>query len=203
VLEESLALLHPFLPFVTEEIYGKLPGAKGRLIAKPYPEDLSERRDPVLDVSFAALQELVTIVRSLRSEFSIAPERKLRVAVRFDEGFSGGGFFERNAALVALLAGASGVEFVSAKPEGALSLAGRGFEAYVFAREAVDAAQLAARFAKEAEKERQYAERTRAKLGNEAFVASAPAEVVEKERQKLKDAEIRAAKLEKYLGDLA
>jgi len=95
------------------------------------------------------------------------------------------------------------VEFVTAKPSGALALAGRGFEAYVFAKEAVDAGQLAARFSKEAEKERQYVARTGAKLANEAFVASAPADVVEKERQKLKDAEVRAAKLEKYLADLA
>ncbi len=203
VLEESLALLHPFLPFVTEEIYGKLPNAKGRLIVRPYPEDLASRRDAALDADFNALKELVTIVRSLRSEFGIAPEKKLRVAVRFDDGFTGPAFLERNAALVALLAGASGVEFVTAKPSGALALAGRGFEAYVFAKEAVDAGQLAARFAKEAEKERQYVARTGAKLANEAFVASAPADVVEKERQKLKDAEVRAAKLEKYLADLA
>ncbi|PKL06929.1 MAG: hypothetical protein CVV51_14885, partial [Spirochaetae bacterium HGW-Spirochaetae-7] len=54
-----------------------------------------------------------------------------------------------------------------------------------------------------AEKERQYVARTQAKLGNAAFVDSAPAEVVEKERQKLKEAEVRAEKLEKYLGDLA
>ncbi len=203
VLEESLALLHPFLPFVTEEIYGKLPNARGRLIIRPYPEDRAERRDASLDADFAALKELVTIVRSLRSEFGIAPEKRLRVAVRFDEGFSGPAFIERNAALVALLAGASGVEFVTAKPSGALALAGRGFEAYVFAKEAVDAGQLAARFAKEAEKERQYVARTGAKLANEAFVSSAPADIVEKERQKLKDAEVRAAKLEKYLADLA
>ncbi|MBU0927699.1 MAG: valine--tRNA ligase [Spirochaetes bacterium] len=203
VLEESLALLHPFLPFVTEEIYGKLPGAVGRLIVRPYPADEAARRDPALDARFSALKELVTIVRSLRSEFGIAPEKRLRVAARFDEGFDGGDFFRRNAELVALLAGASGVEFVESKPAGALALAGRGFEAYVYAREAVDFAQLAARFAKEAEKERSYVERTKAKLGNEAFVASAPADVVEKERQKLKDAEIRAAKLERYLADLA
>jgi len=205
VLEESLALLHPFLPFVTEEIYGKLPGAKGRLIARAYPADDAARRqaDPELIERFASVKELVTMIRSLRSEFGIAPEKKLRVAVRFDQGFPGGGFMRRNADHVTLLAGVSDIEFVTTKPDGALSLAGKGFEAYVFAREAVDVAQLAARFAKEAEKERQYVMRTGAKLGNEAFVQSAPPDVVEKERQKLKDAEIRAAKLEKYLADLA
>ncbi|HPG86453.1 MAG TPA: valine--tRNA ligase, partial [Spirochaetales bacterium] len=117
--------------------------------------------------------------------------------------FDGGEFIRRNAGLAAMLAGASGIEYVSAKAAGALALAGRDFEVYVYAREAVDVAQLAARFSKEAQKERQYAERTRAKLANEAFVSSAPADIVEKERQKLREAEIRAAKLEKYLADLA
>ncbi|HOZ72820.1 MAG TPA: valine--tRNA ligase [Spirochaetales bacterium] len=205
VLEESLALLHPFLPFVTEEIYGKLPNARGRLIAKPYPDGdpACAASDPELLARFAALKELVTLVRSLRSEFGIAPEQRLRLALRFDDGFDGGEFIRRNAGLAAMLAGASGIEYVSAKAAGALALAGRDFEVYVYAREAVDVAQLAARFSKEAQKERQYAERTRAKLANEAFVSSAPADIVEKERQKLREAEIRAAKLEKYLADLA
>jgi valyl-tRNA synthetase len=123
--------------------------------------------------------------------------------VRFDEGFAGGAFIERNAELVTLLVNASGVEFLSAKPAGVLSLAGRGFEVYVYAREAVDAVQLAARFAKEADKERLYIERTKAKLGTASFVGSAPAEIVGKERQKLKDAEVRIAKLERYIADLA
>ncbi|PKL07785.1 MAG: valine--tRNA ligase, partial [Spirochaetae bacterium HGW-Spirochaetae-7] len=147
ILEESLALIHPFLPFVTEEIYGKLPGNSGRLMLKAYPADIPARRDPELLERFGSVKELVTIVRSLRSEFGIAPEKKLRVAVRFDDGFAGGAFMGRNAELVSLLAGASAIEFIGTKPAGALSLAGRGFEVYVFAREAVDVALLAARFA--------------------------------------------------------
>ena len=207
VLEESLALLHPFLPFVTEEIYGKLPGVRGPLIARAFPAVTESRNETAVDASFASVKELVTLVRTLRSEFGIAPEKTLRLAVRFDDGFASGDFMRRNAALVGLLAGTGGsagpVEFVTARPEGALALAGRGFEAYVYAREAVDVGQLAARFAKEAAKERQYIEKTTAKLANEAFVSSAPADVVERERQKLQDAHSRAAKLERYLQDLA
>ncbi len=202
-LEESLRLLHPFLPFVTEEIYGKLPGARGRLIVKAYPADEASRRDPALDARFGALKELVTLVRALRAEFGIPAEKKLRIAVRGDEGWDGMDFLSRNAALAMLLANAESVETVTAKPAGALSLAGRGFECYAFAREAVDVAQLAARFRKDAEKERQFAARVEAKLGNEGFTASAPADVIAKEREKLEAARARAGKLERYLGDLA
>lgn len=202
-LEESLRLLHPFLSFVTEEIYGKLPNAKGRLIVQPYPTDESARRNPGLDAHFGALKELVTLVRALRAEFGIPADKKLRLAVRADEGWDGAEYLARNIALAVLLANAESVELVDAKPAGSLALAGRGFECYVFAREAVDAAQLAARFRKEAEKERQFAERVAAKLANGGFAASAPAEVVAKEREKLEAATARADKLERYLADLA
>jgi len=202
VLAESLALLHPFLPFVTEEIYGKLPNARGRLIVRAYPRP-ELRRDDAIAARFGMMKELVTMVRALRAEFGIAPEKKLRVRFKLDEGTDDGGFMARNAALAELLAAAEGVAPVGAKPEGALALAGRGFECYVYAKEAVDAAQLAARFRKDAEKERQFADKVEAKLASQGFVAGAPEEVVAKERQKLAEARARAEKLERYLADLA
>ncbi|MBN1520197.1 MAG: valine--tRNA ligase [Spirochaetales bacterium] len=202
VLEWSLALIHPFLPFVSEEIYGTLPDAAGRLISHAYPASSDERgADPGLDSGFAALKELVSLVRALRSEFGIAPERKLKVAVRPDAG-PDAEFLGRNADLVALLCNAESVSFVNDKPAGALALAGRGFDCYVFAREAVDTAQLAARFRKEADKERQFAQKVAAKLANPGFTDSAPAEVVGKERDKLQAAQARAGRLENYLKDL-
>ncbi|HPE37654.1 MAG TPA: hypothetical protein PK625_10905, partial [Spirochaetales bacterium] len=143
----------------------------------------------------------VSLVRALRSEFGIAPERKLKVAVRPDAG-PDAEFLGRNADLVALLCNAESVSFVNDKPAGALALAGRGFDCYVFAREAVDTAQLAARFRKEADKERQFAQKVAAKLANPGFTDSAPAEVVGKERDKLQAAQARAGRLENYLKDL-
>ena len=203
VLEESLRLLHPFLPFVTEEIYGKLPNARGALIIQAYPESEPARNSADLDGAFSSLKEMITMVRALRAEFGIPQERRLKVAVRFDQGFSSATFIEQSAELAALLAGSETLDFVDTKPAGAIALAGRGFETYVLAREAVDVVQLAARFRKEADKETQFAERLTAKLGNPAFSGSAPAEVVAKEREKLDEAKARIAKLEKHLADLA
>ncbi len=203
VLEESLRLLHPFLPFVTEEIYGKLPNARGALIIQAYPETEPARNNPDLDGAFSSLKEMITMVRALRAEFGIPQERKLKVAIRFDKGFASAGFVAQSAELAALLAGSEALDFVDTKPAGAIALAGRGFETYVFAREAVDVVQLAARFRKEADKEAQFASRLEAKLGNPAFAGSAPAEVVAREREKLAEAKARIAKLEKHLADLA
>ncbi|GAB1432959.1 valine--tRNA ligase [Spirochaetota bacterium] len=202
LLKDSLALLHPFLPFVTEEIYGKIPGSIGRLIKRPYPDQAEAFFDTELDRNFASLKEIVTSLRSLRSEFGIAPDKKLRVAVKFDKGFKGSGFIDKNAPLIALLANTKEPEFVAEKASSAIALAGSGYELYVFAREAVDTVLLAARFKKEAGRERQYMDSVSKKLENANFTSSAPASIIEKEREKLRESGQKLKKLEKYIMDL-
>jgi valyl-tRNA synthetase len=214
VLEESLALLHPLLPFVTEEIYQKLPGratgAGEMLMSRPYPEARlsgasapDAAGDAALDASFEAMRELVRLTRSLRSEFGIAPEARVRLALRFEEGFSGAAFLRESGALVGLLAGGPPPEETAARPGGTVALVGRGFEAYAFVKESVDSAKLLEKLRKDADKDEQYAARTRAKLANAGFTSSAPAEVVAKEREKLEEAERRAGKYRQYLEELA
>jgi valyl-tRNA synthetase len=102
VLAESLRLLHPLLPFVTEEIYGKLPNTDGLLITALYPVFDEKRNDPAGERDFAFLQELVRMIRTLRSECTVSPDKKLRVLI-------GPGVYEKvlrqNEGLVKLLAG--------------------------------------------------------------------------------------------------
>jgi valyl-tRNA synthetase len=206
VLEESLRLLHPFLPFVTEEIYGMLPNAKGRLIAQAWPKGDGSRLTPALDVEFGTLKELVTLARTLRSEFLIAPEVKMPIDIKVGPGFQGKEFLERNAGLIALLANGPVPKFIDSgetKPQGALALAGRGYELYLHVRELVDTGKLVQKFGKDIDHEKAFAEKVRAKLANPAFVSSAPPEIVAKEREKCAEAESRAAKLARYIEELA
>ncbi|HRZ64389.1 MAG TPA: valine--tRNA ligase [Spirochaetia bacterium] len=207
VLEESLRLLHPLLPFVTEEIYQKLPAApgaeRGWLISAPYPEPRKEREDPALAARFASLQELVRLARTLRSEFQIPPEAKMRLALRFEPGFEGAAFLRESAALVGLFVNGPAPAEVSARPAGTVALVGAGFEAYAFVKESVDAAKLVEKLRKEIERDRSYAERTRDKLANPGFLASAPAEVAAREREKLEEAERRSGKYAQYVEELA
>jgi valyl-tRNA synthetase len=212
VLEESLALLHPFLSFVTEEIYQKLPGRKaghGRkdgdmLIVRPYPEPTPP--DPALDASFEALRELVRLTRSLKSEFGIAPEVKVRLVLRFEPLFAGASFLRENGALVGLFINGPAPEELApgvARPAGTVALVGRGFEAYAFVKESVDGAKLLDKLRKNLGKDEEFVKRAVAKLGNAGFTSSAPAEVVAKEREKLEEAERRAGKYRQYLEELA
>jgi valyl-tRNA synthetase len=216
VLAESLRLLHPLLPLVTEEIYQNLnraggPDLGGLLITAPYPRYEAERADPQAEERFAFLQELVRMVRTLRSECTIAPHQRIRVSVRL--GGARGNILRENAELVKLLAGIGDLDLEEipedkpeagfTRPEGAIGLAGSGFEAFVYIAGAVDMAFLKNKFIREIEKDAGFIAALRSKLGNGNFLKNAPPELVAGERAKLEDALNRTGKLKSYIHDMA
>ncbi|MDR2070022.1 MAG: valine--tRNA ligase [Treponema sp.] len=221
VLAESLRLLHPLIPFVTEEIYGKLPykgaAAEGTLlIDAPYPEYDEDRADPRIEADFAFIQELITQVRTLRSECTVTPDKKVRILVRTGSP-DRTALFRENAGLVKLLAGVGDLEIEegssesgetpaaeekAAQKRGSIGLAGSGFDVFVFIAEAVDLAVLKQKFAKELAKDSKFITGLQAKLSNENFLGNAPPELVEQERVKLEEALKRTVKLESYIRDL-
>jgi valyl-tRNA synthetase len=214
VLAESLRLLHPFLPFVTEEIYGKLPNPREAgelLITAPYPEYDENRADPAGEGAFAFLQDLVRMVRTLRSECTIPPDRKLRVLAR--PAGDRAETLAANTELVKLLAGIGELEIRAAgeavpegqggsRPSGSIALVGAGFEAFVFVADAADLAALKQKFTREIDRDRKFIQGLEAKLGNGKFLQNAPPELVEGERRKLDEARKRTGKLESYIRDL-
>jgi len=204
VLAKSIRLLHPLLPFVTEEIYGKLPNIKDELlITAPYPVYQKELANEKAEKDFAFLQDLVRQVRTLRSECTIPPDQKLKVRLRVsateDEVL-----IKENTALVKLLAGIGDLEIdQQAKPQGSIGLAGNGFEAFVFIAEAVDIKLLKQKFDKELEKDKKYVSNLKARLANGDFLKNAPPDLVEGEKQKLEEGLKRTDKLESYIKDMA
>jgi valyl-tRNA synthetase len=212
VLEESLRLVHPFLPMITEEIWQKLPVISGRAAAEvgqvrsimiqPYPAVDPARDDPAAEAVFAVLQELVRAVRTIRSEFTIPPDRKIDVTVVVDGELRR--TFESHRDLVAHLAGAKALVFQPDRPpaKGCIPAAGRGFEVFVHVREAIDAPRETARLGREREKTLAERQRVEAKLANATFVERAPAEVVERERARLAELAERVEKIDGYLATL-
>ncbi|MDR1046395.1 MAG: valine--tRNA ligase, partial [Treponema sp.] len=220
VLAESLRLLHPLIPFVTEEIYGKLPNVSEgqQLILAPYPSYSDERADPEAEENFRFLQELVTAIRTLRSECTLTPDKRIRVLVKTERGRTAA--LRENAALVRLLAGLGELEIIEssaghtraggASPaetggsaaKGAIALAGAGFEAFVFIAGAVDIAALRQKFSRELEKDRKFIASLEAKLANENFLKNAPPGLVEAEKIKLAESCRRTGKLESYIRDM-
>jgi valyl-tRNA synthetase len=205
-LEESLRLAHPFLPLITEEIYQTLPAALGgaepvSIMTRPYPVADPARDDPDAQARFASLQELVRAVRTLRAEFAVPPDRRIDVTVVTEPGAATRSIFEGSAALIAHLAGTRNLLFQDHRPaaQGALSAAGRGFEAFVFIREAIDLEKESARLAREKEKADGDIRRIRDKLSNASFVERAPKEVVDREREKLEELARVIEKIDGYL----
>jgi len=203
VLEESLRLLHPFLSFVTEEIYDMLPNAKGRLIVAAYPEWKAERHAQDIEAHFRVLQEIVSLVRTLRSEFQIPPEVALPLNLILDKDFAHAAFIEAHRPLIALLAGASDVEIGGAPGKGTVSLVGNGVTVRVQVKGLVDIAKLIEHLSKEAAKERAYINKLNAKLSNTTFLSSAPPDIIEKEKEKLATSMAKTEKLERYIQELS
>ena len=209
VLEESLRLLHPFLAFVTEEIYSKLPefcaeGACKRadiLMTAAYPEENAARIDEPAATRFGTMQELVRNIRALRTECGIDPQLKLTVSLYVEKN-SPAEAAPENAEIIKMLSGLSELDFITApdqKPAASIGTVGHGFEAFLVTGEAVDIGQLKARFKKELEKHTANAAKIEAKLKNENFVKNAPQDVIAGEKEKLAEAVRRIEKLNGYL----
>jgi valyl-tRNA synthetase len=223
VLVQSLRLLHPLLPFVTEEIYGKLPpefkdpGARGAglLINAAYPAYREDRDYPRAEGDFAFLQELVRQIRTARSECTIPPDKKVKILAYLDPGQSADSrgnrreFLAETAGLVKLLAGAGELDIrdgggeAAVRPAGAVGLGGTGFEAFMYIAEAVDLRALKQKFTKDLERDGKYISGLQAKLANENFIKNAPPELAAGEQIKLEETRRRIAKLESYIRDMA
>jgi valyl-tRNA synthetase len=207
-LEETLRLAHPLLPLITEEIYQTLPGSAGSIMVQPYPAVDPAREDPEAEARFSLLQELVRSIRTIRSELTVPPDRKVDVIVTTEPASAGAGareIFEGHRQLVAHLAGAASLTFADARPaaRGIVAAAGRGFEVFVSVGAAVDAAKEIARLSKDREKAHAEIERTRSKLANAAFVERAPREVVDREKEKLAELARLIEKIDGYVHALS
>ncbi|NCN04480.1 MAG: valine--tRNA ligase [Spirochaetales bacterium] len=187
VLEQGLALLHPFLPFITEEIFQKLPqvhGSDRALITEPYPAQESWRVFEAEATAFASLQEAIRHLRTLRSEFTIPPSKKLRAAVGFDVGFSHKDFFRNHEVLIRSLCGLEVLDFQEGKAKvvGGVGAAGVGFDLALGIRESIDLDAALARLEKGIQKEQKALEGIEGRLKNQAFMTNAKPEYVEQEQ---------------------
>ncbi len=220
VLEESLRLLHPYLPFVTEEIYSKLPLKEiienrkkasgnviiaselyeGLLINAPYPLVKAERDNPEITTRFEVLKDLIGKVRALRVECGIDPAEKINIALLITKG-SPAEVCNEKVDMISLLAGVKAVDFVQAKPASSIGTVGNGFEAFILVDENINKEKLLERFNKTLETEKGYASRSQNKL-NGNFAQHAPAELVEKEKEILQESLNKIEKIEGYIASL-
>ncbi len=168
VLERVLALLHPIMPFVTEEIWSHHPGRSGHLAVHPFPEARHELFDPAAEVDVEAGIELTRRLRAWRDLVDVPVASVLSARI---EGVAPQEFVGRLARFQFDTDGAEAVASVG--------------PVRVLASAALDSAAVTGRLQKRREELRAEVDRAQRKLANEGFIAKAPTEIVEEERGKL------------------
>jgi valyl-tRNA synthetase len=204
VLDYSLRLLHPYMPFATEEVWQYLyrtsePDQESwpapALIVAPWPEVNSQAIDEEAEQSFSLLQEIITRIRDARNQVNVEPARRIPVILAAG---SLAGVLAAQAPLIEFLARTEKPQIhtqLEQKPEQSMSLLAGSVEIYLPLAGMVDIGQELERLDKEIAQARQEVSRLQGKLANESFVTRAKPEVVEKEREKLAAQEERIEKL--------
>ena len=192
ILEKSMRLMHPFLSFITEEIYQKLPNHDGDVIVQSYPEYDEALSFEAEVAEVEALKDIVKSIRSLRSNLQIPPEKKLKAVLRVSSDFPALALIKSELTFVSSLVGA-GSFIVDEKGDedtkGSVPTSGAGYECFLFVRDAIDVDAEIKKLSAEIEKAKKLLESSEKKLSNPQFVNNAKAEAVEKERKKKAEAE--------------
>lgn len=201
ILEKSMRLMHPFLSFITEEIYQKLPNHDGDVITAAYPEYSAEAEDKVADDLVGLMQEASRVVRAARANLQIAPEKKLKVVIRMEDS-PAAAFFRQESDLMKSFMTASSVTIDTDGSEdvkGAFPATAIGFEAFVFVRDAIDIEAEIKRLENEIQKNTALLEASEKKLSNENFISHAKPEAIEKEKGKKAEFEEKIGKAKEHI----
>ena len=209
VLEKILKMLHPFMPFITEEIYAFLPSTAGDLIVSSWPEcGVYKYHDDVVKIS--VLREAIRGIRNAKAEMDIEPFRKSKLYL-LTEDDARADVYDELKDHFANLANCTSIERIGdrdAVSDDVISVVVEKAELFLPMKDLVDYDKEAQRLKKDMEKTESEIERAEKKLANESFVSKAKPEVVEKEREKLamykenlKNLKERAAFVEKQLGE--
>ena len=189
VLVTALKLLHPFVPFITDEIYRNLPGTEGSIMVQEFPRYNSKLSYKKESTAFAGVMDIIKAVRAVKTETGCAPSKKVTLYVLAENRR----MISANADSILKLAGASEIRFVSSQEEAGSRLAVKVLPActlYIPMGELVDFAKERERLEKELERVTEEIRRADGKLNNQGFVSKAPKNLIESER----------AKLDKFLG---
>ena len=208
VLEGLLKLLHPFMPFLTEQVYKYLPGSEGFLMLKSWPAVKAELDFPEEAKQMEGIMEIIRTIRNLRAEMNVAAGKRTHLMLLPNEGWQdtlsgAGAYFQR-------LAGASAMSLLERSAdvhEKTVSAVTKACTLYIPLGDLVDFEKEIARLTKELENVQREISRAEGKLNNAGFVTKAPAALVEQEKNKLamnqQKAEQVAKRIEELKADMA
>lgn len=197
MLENNLKLLHPFMPFLTEEIWHLIAerSAEEALIISQWPT--IKQADERLISGFDIAAEVIAGIRTIRKEKNIPQKDAIELLIVNSEGLT-----NEYDSVIAKLGNISSLEYVAEKVSGALTFRVRSNEYFVPVTGAVNVEEEIAKLTEELNYNRGFLKSVQAKLSNEKFVGSAPEKVVAMERQKEADALAKIATIEQSLESL-
>ncbi|MBQ8267943.1 MAG: class I tRNA ligase family protein, partial [Clostridia bacterium] len=200
VFTNTLALLHPFMPFITEEIWQTMPHGDGEaLMVTEWPEFTEEFNFIAEEAEFEKIMLVIKAIRNRRAEMNVPPSKKAKVCIQtsFADTFSTG------ASYICRLASASEVEIGdSFDAEGAVRVVTDAATVYMPMKELVDIEGEIARLNKDLQKAIVDKEFFEKKLNNQGFVAKAPAAVIEQQRQGLSKALDKIKMIEDSINEI-
>jgi valyl-tRNA synthetase len=208
VFESLLRLMHPLMPFITEEIWQKIAPLAGRegvsIMLQPYPIAQASLENAEVDAELTWVQNVIIAVRTIRSEMNIAPGKPLPIL--FNKGTElDKTRFEKNQHLIMTLAKFASVQWLTTAdgiPEAATALVGE-LEILIPMAGLIDKNEESARLTREIAKLLKDSERAEMKLQNPSFVDKAPPDVVDKERERLGELKTTLQKLQQQLEKIA
>ena len=195
VLDQILRLLHPFMPFITEDIWQSIPHEGDALIAAKWPEYREDLAFKAEESHMESVMDAIRAIRNRRAEMNVPPSRKAALYVLTSKPqvyAEGEGFIQR-------LAYADTVTMLDKEPEnlnGMVTIPTVDAKLYIPMGQLVDVAKELDRISKELEKNRKFLSSLEAKLGNEKFVSRAPEAVVNAEKEKAQKTRDLIASLE-------
>ncbi len=199
ILSNTLKLLHPFMPFITEEIWQALPHEGDSIMISEWPASCECRNFANEEAEFEKVMNVIKAVRNRRAEMNVPPSKKAKLFIETESAET----FKNSAVFMCRLASASEVEVVSGVDvEGAVRVVTTDAVVQIPMNELVDFSKELERLSKElaaAEKDRDF---FGSKINNPAFVAKAPEKVVEAQKESYKKAVDKIALLESSIADI-
>ncbi len=194
-------LLHPFIPFITEEIWQMLPHTQGSIMVAPFPQRSEFIYDEQSIEEVDLLKGVITGIRNIRGEMNIPPKKSVKTIVDVTEPRKRE-ILKNNVAYIASLAKAESVNFVSGieKPESSATYVFRDIQVHLLLEGLINYDEERSRIRKEIEKIQREMELSRRKLANKDFLSQAPPSIVAGVKEKV---DLIGAKLERLNENLA
>ena len=205
VLSNTLKMLHPFMPFITEAIWQALPHEGVSIMTAQWPQKEDTAVDSQAEHNMTLIMEIIKAIRNMRAEVNVPPGKKSEVILQIANS-SIAAMVKANEQYLRTLAAAETVSILSAeavKPENAMTAVVSGAEVYLPLKGLIDIEKETSRLNKELEGLEKEIARIAGKLANAGFIAKAPPEVIEKERAKELEYQEKRAAINDRLAYLA